>query len=155
QRTMKSGLLLSGGTDSSAVAFWKRPAVCLTVDYGQLPAPAEIEAARRIAAQIGSRHEVVIVDCSSLGSGDLTNKPALPIAPAPEWWPFRNQLLLTLCAMRALELGIQELIVGTVRSDAIHGDGREEFFAAMRSVLACQEGAVKLSTPAINMTSPE
>jgi 7-cyano-7-deazaguanine synthase len=46
-------------------------------------------------------------------------------------------------------------MLGSVRSDAIHGDGKEEFFAAMRSALACQEGALRLSTPAISMTSQE
>jgi 7-cyano-7-deazaguanine synthase len=64
-------------------------------------------------------------------------------------------LLITFCAIRALELGIEELTLGSVRSDAIHGDGTADFFAAMRAVLACQEGALKLSTPAITMTSPE
>lgn len=152
---MKTGLLLSGGIDSSALAFWKRPSVCFTVKYGQLPAQAEITAARHIATQIGSRHEILTIDCSALGSGDLATKPALQMAPAPEWWPFRNQLLITFCAIRALEIEVAELMLGSVRSDAIHRDGTEDFFAAMRAVLACQEGALKLSTPAINLTSPE
>jgi len=152
---MNTGLLLSGGIDSSALAFWKRPAVCFTVNYGQLPAQAEITAARYIAAQIGSRHEILTVDCGSLGSGDLTTKPALRVAPAPEWWPFRNQLLITFCAIRALELEVEELMLGSVCSDAIHGDGTPDFFAAMRAALACQEGALGLSTPAIGMTSRE
>ncbi|MCL4784603.1 MAG: 7-cyano-7-deazaguanine synthase [Bryobacterales bacterium] len=152
---MSIGLLLSGGIDSSAVAFWKRPNICFTVNYGHRPAQAEIAAARHIAGQIGSRHEILTLDCSSMGSGDLAAKPALPSAPTPEWWPFRNQLLITFCAIRALELDIGELVLGSVRSDAIHGDGTEDFFDAMREALACQEGALKLSTPAIGMTSPE
>lgn len=152
---MSTGLLLSGGIDSSALSFWKRPAFCFTVNYGHRPAQAEIAAARYIATKIKSRHEIVTVDCSSIGSGDLTNRPALQVASAPEWWPFRNQLLITFCAIRALELGIDELLVGSVRSDAIHGDGTNAFFAAMRSVLACQEGALKLTAPAISMTSQE
>lgn len=152
---MNTGLLLSGGIDSSALAFWKRPTVCFTVDYGHLPAQAEISAARHIASQIGSRHEILKVDCTSLGSGDLTTKPALRFAPTPEWWPFRNQMLITFCAIRALELGIEQLMIGSVRSDAVHGDGTQDFFAAMRAILACQEGALRLETPAINITSQE
>src|SRR5437764_12041206 len=111
---MKTGLLLSGGIDSSALAFWKRPAVCFTVNYGHLPAQAEITAARHITAQTGSRHEILTIDCSSLGSGDLTTRPALGVAPVSEWWPFRNQLLITFCAIRALELNIEELMLGSV-----------------------------------------
>lgn len=152
---MRTGLLLSGGIDSSALAFWKRPTVCFTVDYGHRPAEAEIAAAGYVAQQIGSRHEILKVDCSSLGSGDLTTKPHLPVAPAPEWWPFRNQLLITFCAMRALELDLGELMLGSVATDAINRDGTQEFFAAMRAALACQEGALRLSTPAITMTSQD
>lgn len=152
---MKTGLLLSGGIDSSALAFLKRPAVCFTVDYGHRPANAEIAAARHIARQIGAKHEILTIDCRSLGSGDLTIRPALKVARAPEWWPFRNQLLITFCAIRALELDVGELLLGSVRSDAIHGDGTQEFFTKMRAVLTCQEGGLDLSTPAIGMASHE
>jgi len=152
---MRTGLLLSGGLDSSALAFWKRPSVCFTVNYGHRPAQAEITAAQQVAKQIGSKHEILTIDCASIGSGDLTSKPALGLANAPEWWPFRNQLLITFCAIRALELDIEELMLGSVKTDAIHGDGTQDFFNAMRSVLACQEGALTLSTPAIGMSSTE
>jgi 7-cyano-7-deazaguanine synthase len=155
KRKMKVGLLLSGGIDSSSLAVWKRPEFCLTMNYGQRPAQAEVAAARHIAAQIGAQHEILTIDCSSLGSGDLALRPPLPIAPASDWWPFRNQLLITLCAIRAIELGIQEIVVGSVRSDSIHGDGTTKFFATMQALLACQEGGLKLSTPAIEMSSQE
>ncbi len=152
---MITGLLLSGGIDSSALAFWKRPPVCFTVDYGQLPASAEISAAKSIAAYVGSRHEILRVDCSSLGSGDLSKRPSLGLSHTPEWWPFRNQLLVTLCAMRAVELGVQELLVGTVQSDSVHGDGTAEFFTSLDRTLLCQEGGLRIHAPALPMTSLE
>jgi 7-cyano-7-deazaguanine synthase len=150
---MSAGLLLSGGIDSSALAFLKRPPVCFTVDYGQLPAAAEVTAATSIATQIAARHEVLRIDCSALGSGDLTAKHALALSNTPEWWPYRNQLLVTLCAMRALDLGLNELLIGTVQSDSVHGDGTAQFVAALDRTLACQEGALRLSAPAFTMTS--
>jgi len=152
---MNAGLLLSGGIDSSALAFWKRPELCFTVDYGQLPAASEIIAAKSIATILGIPHEILRADCSSLGSGDLSEKPALVVAQTPEWWPFRNQLLVTLCAMRAVELGVQELMLGTVKSDLVHGDGKAEFVATLDRALACQEGGLRLSAPALGMTSLE
>jgi 7-cyano-7-deazaguanine synthase len=152
---MSVGLLLSGGIDSSALAFWKRPAVCFTVDYGQLAAPSELVAAKTVASHLDIKHEILRIDCSSLGSGDLSRKPALKIGNTPEWWPFRNQLLVTLCAMRAVESDIHELLVGTVRSDRIHGDGTAVFYSALNSTLACQEGGLQVSAPALNMTSLE
>ena len=33
-------LLLSGGMDSIALAFWKRPEIAITIDYGQRAAEA-------------------------------------------------------------------------------------------------------------------
>ena len=42
---MKTALLLSGGMDSIAIAWWKRPDIALTLDYGQQAANAEIKAA--------------------------------------------------------------------------------------------------------------
>lgn len=152
---MSAGLLLSGGIDSSSLAFWKRPPVCLTVDYGQLPAAAEVAAAKFIAARIGASHAILRIDCSHLGSGDLTIKPALALSRTPEWWPYRNQLLITLCAPQALELGLSELLIGTVQSDSFHGDGTTQFVTALDQLLACQEGALRLSAPAIAMTSQQ
>jgi 7-cyano-7-deazaguanine synthase len=155
KKRVKTGLLLSGGLDSTALAFWKRPAVLFTVNYGQLPAVAEINAAKLVAAQLDIRHETISVDCRSLGSGDLSGKPRLEGSPTPEWWPFRNQLLVTFCAMRAVEFGIQELLVGCVRSDAVHRDAAEKFFSLLDQTVSYQEGGIRINAPAIQMSSLE
>lgn len=152
---MTAALLLSGGMDSTALAYWMRPQVAITIAYGQRCAAGEIDAASAVCAQLGIKHEVIHVDCSTLGSGDLSDRPALSIAPVTEWWPFRNQLLITLAAMRALEHGISEVMIGSVRNDAAHCDGRAEFFAALSRVMEQQEGALRVSAPAIQLTSTE
>ncbi len=64
-------ILLSGGMDSIALAYWLRPAFAFTMDYGQAAAAAEIDASVQIAHDLGIDHEVIRVDCSSLGSGDM------------------------------------------------------------------------------------
>ncbi|WP_327393875.1 7-cyano-7-deazaguanine synthase [Pseudomonas coronafaciens] len=51
-RTMKSALLLSGGMDSLSVAWWKRPDLAITLNYGQLAANAEIAASRAICQHL-------------------------------------------------------------------------------------------------------
>jgi 7-cyano-7-deazaguanine synthase len=150
---MTSAILLSGGMDSTALAFWKRPDIAFTIDYGQIPAEGEIRAARQIAYEIGIQHEVIVVDCSGLGSGDLAGKPASSEAPVSEWWPFRNQLLITLSAMRAVMLGVNEILIGSVASDNIHIDGTKEFFHQLDQCVALQEGHIRVSAPAIDLTS--
>ena len=50
---MKRAILLSGGVDSSAIAFLERPQLAIVVDYGQLPAVGERRAAHAIANSAG------------------------------------------------------------------------------------------------------
>lgn len=152
---MRTGLLLSGGMDSLCIARWKRPDVAITIDYGQLPAAAEIEASSAICKRLSIDHHVISVDCSALGSGDMAGEPANANAPASDWWPYRNQLLVTLSAMRALVLGVTHLFLGTVKSDESHRDGTREFIAALSGLLHLQEGALVISAPAIHLSTTE
>jgi 7-cyano-7-deazaguanine synthase len=119
-------LLLSGGMDSIAVAFWQRPEIAITIDYGQRAAGAEITAASQVAKEIGMQHEIIAIDCRAIGSGDMAGNDALRVAPVPEWWPFRNQLLVTFAAARGIVLGVTELMTGSVSSDGTHADGRPD-----------------------------
>ena len=152
---MKSALLLSGGQDSIAIAQWLRPALAITVDYGQLPAEAEIRAAQQACKALSIQHIVVEANCSRIGSGDLSDAPALAAAPSSEWWPYRNQLVITLASAAALVHGAQELLIGAVSTDSNHIDGRQEFFDAMDLVLSMQEGGLRVRAPAIKMTSAQ
>jgi 7-cyano-7-deazaguanine synthase len=149
------GLLLSGGQDSIALAWWKRPSVAFTIDYGQASAEGEIRASQAVAEVLGIELECIRVDCRQLGSGELAGQPALPIAPMPEWWPYRNQLIVTIASMRALKHGIQRLLLGTVITDAAHRDGTPTFVDNLDALLACQEGALRVEAPAIALSTIE
>lgn len=151
----RTGILLSGGIDSIALAYWKRPEVALTVDYGQVPAEAEVAAAVTVCEQLRIAHDVIRVDCRSLGTGQLAGTAPLAIAPVPEWWPFRNQLVVTLAAQRALSAGVSMLQIGIVKSDRQHVDGSPDFVRRFSELLAMQEGGLALEAPAIDMTSVE
>ncbi len=150
-----TALLLSGGMDSICIAWWKRPSLAIFVDYGQLPAKAEEAASKAAAAAIGLKYEVVRADCSALGSGDLAGQPAADVAPVPEWWPFRNQLILTIAGAVALRAGEEELMIGTLRTDGEHADGRAEFIDLISRLMAMQEGGLRVSAPAIALSAPE
>ena len=150
-----TALLLSGGMDSISIAWWKRPSLAIFVDYGQLPAKAEEAASRAAAEAIGLKYEVVRADCSALGSGDLAGQPAADVAPVPEWWPFRNQLILTIAGTLALRAGEDELMIGALRTDGEHADGRAEFIDLISRLMAMQEGGLRVSAPAIALSAPE
>jgi 7-cyano-7-deazaguanine synthase len=147
-------LLLSGGLDSSALAWWLRPDLCVTVDYGQRAAGGELASARAICDALGLRHEVVRSDLRALGTGTMADRPASADAAAPEFWPYRNQMLVTLAAMQFQPEGLREVWVGAVSTD-LHADGKLAFFRALDRAMRIQEGHVRVKAPASGLTSPD
>lgn len=74
----------------------------------------------------------------------------------PEWWPYRNQLLITLAAAWAISHGFEEIILGTVAGDGDrHADGTRAFYDAMNAVLQAQEGKLAVTAPSIEYSTPE
>lgn len=144
-------LLLSGGVDSTALAAVHRPAAGLTIDYGQRPAAGERRAAAAVAARLGFEHHAIVVDATDVGAGLLHSETSAARAGAPETWPFRNQLLLTLGAAYAMVHGFDEVHLGTVRGDSKrHRDGTAGFFALADELVSCQEGDIRVRAPAVD-----
>lgn len=152
---MKHALLLSGGMDSTAIAYWLRPAVGITIDYGQKPAAGEIRAASAVCSELSIEHIIITANIESLGSGDLAGTPSSSDAPASEWWPYRNQFLLTLAAMKCQQLGIKCLLIGALRTDGFHADGTASFIEHMNALLQMQEGELLITAPAIDLDAVE
>lgn len=152
---MKTALLLSGGMDSLALAWWKRPDFAITIDYGQLAAKTELRASAFIAALAGMEHHVLRIDCRAVGSGDMAGQPANSHAPASDWWPYRNQMLITFAAMKALRLGASKLLIGTVKSDVSHRDGSAEFVSAINDLVRFQEGGIEIEAPAMQLDTAQ
>ncbi|POP83211.1 7-cyano-7-deazaguanine synthase [Pseudomonas syringae] len=152
---MKRALLLSGGMDSLALAWWVRPEIGITLDYGQLAAEAEVSASKAICKRLEIQHYVVSIDCRAVGSGDMAGAQADAHAPASDWWPYRNQMLVTLAAMKAISLGVTTLYLGTVKSDGSHRDGTPEFIGAISRLMALQEGGMTVEAPAIELSTAE
>lgn len=152
---MTSGILLSGGLDSIALSCWKRPQVAFTVEYGQLASEAETRAASEICRILGMDHFVLQANIRNLGTGDLAGSPASNLSSVPEWWPYRNQFLVTVAGMRAVQAGVDELMVGSVRNDAVHVDGTRQFYDLLSNLMELQEGRLRVTAPAIALSSAE
>lgn len=150
-----TGILLSGGMDSIALAYWKRPKYSFTINYGQRPAKAEIAAAAQVSKLLNIEHHIIDIDCSSLGSGDMNGQVPLDIAPISEWWPYRNQLLITLACMRGVVLKIDQLLVGSILTDGTHVDGTKKFYDNISNLIKLQEGGIVVSVPGIEITTVE
>ncbi|TIW10726.1 MAG: 7-cyano-7-deazaguanine synthase [Mesorhizobium sp.] len=145
-------LLFSGGLDSSALAWWLRPELCVTINYGQRAANGEIAASAALCSRIGLEHRTMHADLTSLGTGTMAGKDQAPGASAAEFWPYRNQMLVTLAAMKFMPEGLTEIILGSVSTDQ-HADGKAPFLRALDRTLALQEGNVHVSAPARRMST--
>lgn len=152
---MRVALLMSGGIDSIALAHWQKPDIAYTIDYGHKSAKGEIRAATAACSALSIPHRIITVDCKKLGSGDLAGSSPCSLAPVSEWWPFRNQLLITIAGMAAIQDGVDTIILGTVKTDSVHRDGTQQFFLNASFLMETQEGNIKVKAPAINMTSAE
>lgn len=153
--TLNAALLLSGGMDSIALAWWCKPDLAITIDYGHKPAQAEIAASTQVCTQLGIPHVIIRVDARAMGSGDLAGAPALSKAPASDWWPFRNQLLITLAGAATLVHGCEKLLIGTVATDGIHLDGTDAFVERISALMSCQEGGLVVEAPALHLSTQE
>jgi 7-cyano-7-deazaguanine synthase len=132
--------------------MWK-PDTALTVNYGQISAIGEMNAAINIAQYFKIPHEILQVDVAALGSGQMAGKPTIEQARIPELWPFRNQLLITLTAMKFADVGNVTIAIGSAKGDSSHQDGTKGFIDKMASILRLQEGGVDLVAPAIDLDS--
>lgn len=152
---MRELLLLSGGVDSIALAAWRRPELCLTIDYGQKAAAAEVQASAQVCEALKLDHLVVSAAIPHLGSGRMAGDENSAHSPHSEFWPFRNQYLVTLAAMVAIKRGLEKVLIGTVSTDKRHRDGSPEFLHSMKAVLLLQEGSIDLQAPSSDLTSDE
>jgi 7-cyano-7-deazaguanine synthase len=152
---VRTALLLSGGMDSISIAYWRKPEAAITIDYGQRPAMAEVRAASAVTEALGIEHHVIRANLSALGSGDMAGADALRMAPVSEWWPFRNQMLITLGAMKAVAIDVERLLIGSLRTDSLHADGSQSFVSAIDTLLRLQEGSLVIEAPAIKLSAVE
>jgi len=145
--------LLSGGIDSSALAWSKRSGHLLFVNYGQVAASGERRAATRLADALDQELTVLELDCRKIGTGLLANSEAAREAPSPEWWPYRNQLLITLAATWGLSRGCERIVLGVVREDEQFRDGTSQFVRLIDALVVYQEGSMRVEAPASELNS--
>ncbi len=118
--TRKAVVLLSGGLDSMVCAALAREqgfdVLALTVDYNQRHR-VEIEAARRIARALASRHIVLPIDLTAFGGSALTADIDVPKdgpgnAIPVTYVPARNTVFLSLALAWAEAEGARDLFIG-------------------------------------------
>jgi len=152
---MKKGVLLSGGVDSICLTYHLKPDIAYTVDYGQNSAKKEIEVSKRVCSILNIEHKIISVNCKNLGSGILVNKDSLKDSPSSEWWPYRNQLLVTLSLMQAIKDNVNKLFLASVKSDSFHKDGTKKFYSLINELVRFQEGQISIECITLDYFSHE
>ncbi len=129
---VKSILILSGGLDSAVSASLAKqktsPLLALTFDYGQRAVAQEVEASKKICAQISVPHRVLRLPWFSeiiqtalvnqktplpkLSENDLDNLEAGNKSAKGVWVPNRNGLFLNIAATYAEALGAEIIVTG-------------------------------------------
>lgn len=164
-------ILLSGGLDSAtALAAARRDGfVChaLSVDYGQRHS-VELQAAGRVAAQLGAHeHRVIHLDIGQFGGSALTD-PAIPVpvSPAPgiplTYVPARNTIMLALALGWAEVLDADAIYLGVNAVDySGYPDCRPAFIDAFQSLAdvatrrAVEGRPIEIRAPLLHLTKAE
>lgn len=141
---MKTALLLSGGIESTILAYEYKPNIAITINYGQASANSEIKASKYICTQLNIKHIILDVNIMQYFNKEFE-----------EWIPYRNQYLLTLAAMILAEHKVSELLIGTISTDKIHPDGTMEFIESINRLLMIDKPKIKVNAPFIMLTSDE
>jgi 7-cyano-7-deazaguanine synthase len=163
-------VLLSGGLDSMVCAGIAREqgfsVVALTVDYNQRHR-VELDAARRIAAELADRHIVLPLDLRAFGGSALTGDIAVPKGGVGEgipvtYVPARNTIFLSLALGLAEATGARDLFIGVNALDySGYPDCRPEFVAEFEKLanLATKAGVqgnpFTLHAPLLHLTKAD
>jgi 7-cyano-7-deazaguanine synthase len=138
----KCVVVLSGGPDSSTVAYWVKKqgydVHAITCMYGQI-ATKEVECARRLAERLGI--SLKLIDLSSLKEifGGVTslcnaNIPMTSSFSQPIIVPFRNAIFLSIAVSYAVAIGAARVFYGAQGSDeSFYPDCRKEFYKSFET----------------------
>ncbi|HEU4709505.1 MAG TPA: 7-cyano-7-deazaguanine synthase QueC [Methylophilaceae bacterium] len=167
----KAVVLLSGGLDSATVLAVARSqgykCYCLSLDYHQRHI-AELEAARRVAEELGAAaHRIVQLDLSMFGGSALTDASiAVPQSPTEgipvTYVPARNTIMLSLALAWAEVLGARDIFIGVNALDySGYPDCRKEYVDAFQRMAnlatkaAVEGNTITVHAPLIDLTKAE
>ena len=158
-------VVLSGGPDSTVVAYWAKKqgykVHALTFKYGQI-AEKEVKHATLIAEKLGI--PIKTVDLGSLkdifaGVTALCDKniELSSTFTQPIIVPFRNAIFLSVAVAYAVSIGAAEVFYGAQGSDeTFYPDCRKEFYESFENAARLGTGAeIRIGAPFNNLQKSE
>jgi 7-cyano-7-deazaguanine synthase len=169
---MKAVCLLSGGMDSSTLAYVAKrrgyTILALHLNYGQRTEGKEKKCAKKIASLLNAEAfvEITLDYFSKFGASSLTDDTIAVEAFDPErahipntYVPFRNANLLSIATSFAESLGADAIFIGVQSLDySGYPDCRPQFIEAFQRVIdlgTMDTTKITLFAPFINMTKTD
>lgn len=161
----KSLLLLSGGPDSTSLAYWIKQQGyelnTLTFNFGEQEGDAEKRTAKLISDHISNSHkfisfENVLRDFYMNGDDvpiHILRAPDVNLVPVK---PFGAGIALSLAASYAAEIGANHLFYAVHKDDAVFRENNYEFFNLLSKAISMELGKeFKIHTPFLDKTKAE
>lgn len=161
----KSVVVLSGGPDSSTVAYWAKDkgydVYAITYKYGQI-GKKEVTYASKIAKSLGV--SIKVIDLSSLkevfkGVTSLCDEKIQMTSTfsQPIIVPFRNAIFLSIAVAYAMSIGATKVFYGAQGSDEhFYPDCRKEFYKSFEKTAQLgTETKITIEAPFNNLQKSE
>lgn len=169
-------LLLSGGPDSSTLAFdlvknQGKKVLALTFNFGEKEAKAEIESAKKIAVELGIEHHIVDFSDSMREFYGLPNPQYMRKVAGPNLYsdettlensydvqPFGSAIALLMAASWGLKQGARSIYYAVHYNDTIYFDNKVSYFKLLGVVTSSCEGdeyAMDFQVPYLKMLKSE
>lgn len=158
-------VILSGGIDSSTVAYWAKSigydVYALTFKYGQI-AQKEVEHATLIAEKLGVTIKIVNLNSLKEIFAGVTSLCDEKIEVTPTFSPslvvpFRNAIFLSVAVAYALSVGADTIFYGAQGSDSsFYLDCRKDFYREFEKTARLGTGKnVHIEAPFSNLAKSE
>jgi len=161
---MGAVILLSGGLDSVVSAYAARdehqPELAITFDYGQIAAARELEAALRVAADLGVDHRLIKLPWLARLAPAAVTDPGADLAAATDisvWVPARNAVFISIAAAYAETLECEAIVCGfNAEEGRTFADNTPEFVTRADALLEfATRNAPRVVAPTLNLTKAE
>lgn len=163
--TEKCLVVLSGGLDSTVVAYWAKKhgyhVHCLTFKYGQI-AEKEVKHAIMISKKLGVSIKIIDMSCLKEIFVGITALCDRNIALTSNFTeaivvPFRNGIFLSVAVAYAHTIGARKIFYGAQGSDAsCYPDCREEFYKSFeRTARLGTDRKFQINAPFSNVPKSE
>lgn len=139
----RSLLLMSGGLDSSSVAYYYakkgKDFDCAFFNYGQRSAKMQYFASKKICEKIGKK--LIVFEIKDVSKPFIDNGWLRPHEPIVH----RNLVMIPVALAFAKEKGYEEVVLGTVKEDCEYE--KERYYVIQKLKELGEVLGVKLSTP--------